>query len=396
MAAALCGKCNMVEYFLSLPDCQREDKIDALELLGTSFLFKANSDHSKAYLYFKKAMQERYKPSYEIIKKQFVAMTTIIIGTAECQTFNDLDEIENDELSMCMEAVAIQERLLGTKHRKVLKAMFAIGKMFADLDIHDKCCDMWLFALHCHQSADKQFEVGRFPELFADMFYNRKGIIFSRLLEVFEGAVTELIYEENRIQKNKSNIKTTENYDKDILVCLYLIGMMLLANTTAKENEQLHQAVSKFVKQKPRLQSGSTPLHMCCDRGTNQNKINVKNIIKFPHTIICKTLLTCGADVNAQDKNKQTPLYVIAKTGDSIVHIRKISKCLIEHGAHVDACTNDGESVIDVATKNSAVDIIKAHIDLRLACLAARVVMKHRLKYQNVIPATLAKFVELH
>ena len=44
MKAALNSKTDMVEYLSSLPECGREDRIDALELLGTSFLFKRNSD----------------------------------------------------------------------------------------------------------------------------------------------------------------------------------------------------------------------------------------------------------------------------------------------------------------------------------------------------------------
>ena len=66
MIAAMNGEIDMVEYLSTLSECSREDRIDALELLGTSFLFEANSNISKAYRYFKKAMEERYKDPNEM------------------------------------------------------------------------------------------------------------------------------------------------------------------------------------------------------------------------------------------------------------------------------------------------------------------------------------------
>ena len=109
-------------------------------------------------------------------------------------------------------------------------------------------------------------------------------------------------------------------------------------------------------------------------------------------------ILKCGADANAQDENKKTPLHVIAKTGKqtSDVLIRKISEHLIQHGAHTDACTKSGASVVDVATCNTATDIVKRHIELRLSCIAARAVMRYKIPYQGVIPSSLLHFVKLH
>ena len=394
--AAIKQECSIVEYLSSLPECNREDKIDALELLGTSYIFGRDINLSRAYHFFETAMQERYTHPNDVIKKRFVAMSSIIIGTAECQTLGDLEEIKEDQLSMYIEALAILERILGTKNPEICDALLMTGAMLADNGILDKCLDLWLFELRCHRCSDIKFDFDRFPNLFAHMIRNGRSLNFSPLLEVFKETVIELIQDKRQIQTDNENIEFKENCDKGILVCLYLIGMMLLTKTTSKEKDQLRREVYNFLHQKPRLLSGATPLHMCCDSATNDNTIDVENIILFPNTLICRMLLTCGADVNAQDKAKQTPLHVISKQDNSIVDIRKISKCLIEHGAHVDACTIYGERAIDVATMDSTVDIIKTHMGLRLGCLAARVVMRHRLKYQNVIPASLMQFVELH
>ena len=396
MMAAMNQKCSIVEYLSLLPECHLEDQIDALELLGTAFLFKAPSDLSKAYHFFERAMQERYNNPYELSLKHTIAITSIITGTTECQTVKDLEEIKNDQLAMCTKALAMLERILGLENPKVFYPMIFTGELFAYFGVLDKCIKLWLLSLRMSQCANKTFNVEYFPELFANMLYDRTKISSSYLLEVFEGVVSELTLEERRMQNDEGSTKFRENYDKDILVCLYMIGIMLLNKPTTKEKDQLHRAVYRFIHLKPRLQSGATPLHMCCDSSTNDNTIKMKRIILFPHTLICKTLLHCGADVNAQDENKQTPLHVIAKTGTSDVHIRKISMCLIEYGAHVDACTYDGESVVDVATSDTAADIVKAHMQLRLDCLAARTVMRHKLKYEGTVPSSLLQFVKLH
>ena len=396
MMAAINGKRETVEYLASLPECQREDQIDALELLGTAFLFKTKSSISEAYHYFEKAMQARYKYPDEIIKKRFVSMTSLITGTAECQSMNELGDIKYDELALSIEATSILERILGPGNKEIHYPIMSTGAMFADLGIHDKCANLWLFALNLNQCIDEKFEVDWFPELFADMFYHGTKVNFSCLLEVFEGTVTETKLDEKRIQNDDENTKLRENYDKDILVCIYLVGVMLLTYKSKEEKYQLHQAVYNFLRKKIRLQNGFTPLHMCCDSVTNDNQIKMKNIILFPNSLICKTLVACGADANAQDENKNTPLHVIAKCDVSDVSLRKIITCLIEHGAHVDACNNDGDTAVDVAATEVAESTIKAHMKLRLDCLAARTVMRHKVKYQDIIPVSLQEFVELH
>ena len=68
--AAECGKCDVVDYMTSLPDCRREDKIEALELLGASLANdKENYDIVKSYKYLRKAMKERHKDPDKVIEK---------------------------------------------------------------------------------------------------------------------------------------------------------------------------------------------------------------------------------------------------------------------------------------------------------------------------------------
>ena len=116
---------------------------------------------------------------------------------------------------------------------------------------------------------------------------------------------------------------------------------------------------------------------MCCDSGTNNNDIDVKCVLLFPNilTCICKTSVACRATVNAQDRNKNTPLHIIAKcTVADIDILRENITSLIENGAHLDTCNKDGKTAVDVASTCIAEVIIKAQMKQSLTCLAARAV----------------------
>ena len=401
MKAAMNQECRIVEYLSLIPECNQKDQIDALDLLGTAFLFRPPTDLSKAFHFFERAMHERHKNKYELSLDETASLTTKVTDTTESQTLKDLEEIKNDDLSMYAEALAKLERIIGLTNPEVIYPMIYTGELFAHSGFLEKCVKLWLLSLRMSQCADISFDYAEyFPEMFVQMLYDRRNISFSYLLEVFEGVVRELTLEERRMKEDTNGIEYRRSYDKGILVCLYMVGILLLCKPTAKEKHQLYRAVYKLITLDPRLKSGATPLHMCCDWGTNDNTIKMKNVILFPNTLICKTLLKCGADANAQDENKQTPLHVIAKTGKyaSDVLIHKISERLIQHGAHTDACTKSGASVVDVATCDTATDIVKSHMELRLSCIAARVVMRHKIPYQGVIPSSLlhVHFVKLH
>ena len=73
---------------------------------------------------------------------------------------------------MSIEATAILERNLGPENPEMHHPIMYTGAMFAELGIHEKCVNLWLFALNLSQCLNKKFEVGCFPEIFADIFYH--------------------------------------------------------------------------------------------------------------------------------------------------------------------------------------------------------------------------------
>ena len=288
MKAVLNSKTDMVEYLSSLSECGREDRIDALELLGTSFLFKRNSDILKSSHSFETAMQERYKDPDEILPKRVVPMTSIlaITGKEECGTLFELEEIREDELALCIEALTIRERGLGTDNDELPKSLFYTGCLFADHDEYDKCIDLWLYASKLSQNIDEGVDVDNVSKLFTEMLHDGIEINFSSVMKCFQSAETELKLAKIRIQTNEGKFRN--HYERDIVACIYLVGIMLMTNTSKEEGYQLYRAVYNFIQQVPQVQNGFTTLHMCCDSVTYDNTIDVKNEILFPNILYVK------------------------------------------------------------------------------------------------------------
>ena len=270
-----------------------------------------------------------------------------------------------------------------------------MGAVFADYGDFNKCTNLWHFYSTVCQNIDEGCNVHRFPFIFAEMLYRGIQINFSSLLNCFQSAETELRLDKGRMQIHGR--KYRQHYEKDILTCTYLVGIMLLSYSSKSEECRLNRAVYNFIHQNARLLNGFTPLHMCCDCDSNDNDIDVEGEILFPNVLICKAFVACGADLNAQDNNRNTSLHIIAKCVDvELESLREIIVCLIENGAHVDACIIDGKTAADVASTDIAGSIIKAHETLNLKCLSARTIKKHKIKYQGILPESLHEFVEMH
>ena len=400
MMAALHGKTKVVEYFISLPDCSRNEHVDALELLGTSFLFTRNPDIEKAYDYFNTAMYERHTISDQIVPKQLIPTSSILAITEkeECVTLNELEEIRDDGLALCIEGIHIRERVLGTKTPELPLSLFHTGNLFADKGDYYKCIDLWIHASNLSQEIGEEFDVSRFAKLFARMFRDGLEINFQSVLLCFKSAESKLNLDKIRMYSIIE--KVSKIHEKDIMTCIYLVGIMLQTYTSKEEEFQLNRAVYDFIQTKPEIRNGYTPLHICCDSQSNNNTINMKNEVLFPNVRLCKVLVACGASVNAQDVNNETPLHVVAKCNNFDSNfLSEIILCLLENGAHMDACNKDGQTAVDASTNCIAASIIKTQIHLSLLslkCLSARAVRKYKMEFEGIIPDYLKEFVELH
>ena len=108
-------KIEMVEWFINRPECSKEQRIDALELLGATIANDADAyDIEKAFSFMKRGMEERYEdPSCPLLKKKMEPVEAYQNRT-ESQTLEELSLLEGDDHAIQMEGLMIRERILGT------------------------------------------------------------------------------------------------------------------------------------------------------------------------------------------------------------------------------------------------------------------------------------------
>ncbi|PVD19715.1 hypothetical protein C0Q70_20206 [Pomacea canaliculata] len=401
--AAECGKEEVVEYLISLPDCTREEKIDALELLGASFANdKENYNLQKAYHYLHLAMIERYRDPRRIIKKPKYLPVPAYENHIECQTLSELEGIEHKSGSIHMESLTIRERILGPDNPEVPHPIIFRGAVFADSARFDRCIALWLHAMELRQRNNRTIskDLLRFSQVFSQMVHLGVQLDFVHVEGVFSHAVMELERDMQRAHRDDDDKDTmTEIYQANIHTCLYLLVIAIKIFKSREEVERLHRLVYLFLKQRPALKNGYTPLHMAVDSATLVDDFHVNDIVKFPNYHLAIMLVDCGADVNARDQRGNTPLHIIVRYSEPISDFEtllQIMLVLIKGGAHMDICNHERRTPVQCTTTGVAEVILRQHNQLSLKCLAARIVREHNIPFQSYVPPFLEDFIQMH
>lgn len=112
----------------------------------------------------------------------------------------------------------------------------------------------------------------------------------------------------------------------------------------------------------------------------------------FPSLEVVELLLACGADVNARNESKSTPLHIASMPynfNGRLVHT------LLENGAHLDQPNRADDRPMNMISANPGNEIYLINY-ISLKCLASTVITKYRIPYRNQIPKTLEMFVRQH
>lgn len=403
LVASESGKANVVEYFISRPECSRENKIEALELLGASFAnFKENYDISKAFLYLRRAMLDRFSDEDNVVRKPVYGPVPAYDNRRECKTVTELDAIERDFNALHMESLTIRERILGPDNPEVPHPVIFRGAVFADTARFDRCIALWMHAMRLRQKNNRTIykDLLRFAQVFSQMLHLEVTLNFRHVHDVLEHAVIELRRDQERLEKDEDEKETlSEVYQSNIHTALYLIVIALKTNKSSEEDDQLHRTVYSFLHLKPVLKNSYTPLHMAADSATLIDDFHVVDVVSFPNAPLARLLLQCGADPNALDTRNNTPLHVIVRYDNPISDfdtLHQLIMMLIRFGAHMDICNSDGKTPMTATVTGVAEVILRSQMKIRLKCLAAKAVKKHKIDFVSSIPYTLVDFVNLH
>lgn len=403
MVAAECGQANVVEYLTSTQVCNREEKVAAYELLGASFANdKEQYDIEKAYEYLHKGMKERYRDKENVIEKRPNEPIAAYGYHIESRTLKEVEALKVNEAALHMEGLTIRERILGPDNPELLHPVVYRGAVFADALRFDRCIALWLHAMKLRQANKRSIckDLLRFAQVMSQMVHISKEPEFNSVLDVFVHGTLELTNDCQRLRENSDDEDSLlEVYEENIHTLLYLLVILTKLKVDEKQNTELCSTVYKFLRQRPQLRNGYTPLHMAVDSATVVDDFHVINIVSFPSGSVCKLLIDCGADIDAQDNLGNTPLHIIVQYINPIDDFENLHECmvsLINADAHMDIVNKRRKTALDISTTGVAEIILRTNSKIRLLCIASRVVKKCKIPYKGHIPVTLEEFVELH
>ncbi|KAI9577582.1 protein fem-1 homolog CG6966 [Glossina fuscipes] len=419
LAASVTGHLPIVEHLISLPCVCRKSRIDALELLGATYVDK-KIDMVSALALWRRAMEDRnQEPKIPKIVMEPIPAYEYV---TEVTTIEDLEELGLDPDEMRMQALVIRQRILGITHPDTSYYIRFRGAHYADAGRFDRCIGLWTYALTMQQkilpplSPMTQSSLLSFAELFSFMLMEAgrslpRGRVVpqieaSDMLMIFNMAVLEVERGQNWLSGQKKIVLTQQqlihecNQDPNALsralVSALHIGCLLAwlieePNFCPKLRREILIALYKLNRLKISVRAGRTALHYACYReGTLVGRYPA---CQFPSPALAKALLQVGADPNSVDDLGNTPLHLAAS-----MHVcaKDLVEILLDNGAHIDARNAVGETFESLLRLKNLRDIVNPLKYTTLSCLAARTIQKYGIKYEGIVPAVLYKFIEIH
>ncbi|XP_016419013.1 protein fem-1 homolog A isoform X2 [Sinocyclocheilus rhinocerous] len=396
LAASVTGHTNIVEYLVHQPRAAREHRIDALELLGATFVDKKR-DLLGAMRYWRRAMELRQAGEKTLAKPAPGPPVLAYDCAREVCTAEELEALITDPDEMRMQALLIRERILGPSHPDTSYYIRYRGAVYADSGNFERCISLWKYALDMQQSnLDPLSPMTAssflsFAELFSFVLQDRaKGrvarVTFQDLMGVLEKSVREV----ERAVAQRDSPPETPQFTKALCIILHLLFLLEKLESAPEQEHQKRQTVYRLLKLHPRARSGYTPLHMAVDKDTTS--VGRYPVGRFPSLCVASLLLECGADVDSRDCENNTPLHIAAANG-----CPEIMAALIRAGAHFDATNAQHKTAYELLDEQSSGRHALHPLNhVTLPCLAARAIERHRLPYRGLISEQMEAFIELH
>jgi hypothetical protein len=106
---------------------------------------------------------------------------------------------------------------------------------------------------------------------------------------------------------------------------------------------------------------------------------------RYPCFRTVRTLLTYGADVNAIDAVRYTPLHVFVSNSR-----------ICDAGAHLDCVNARKETPVDIASNSNTKQLIRTKMKFSLKCLCSQLIQKNNVPFHGTISTSFVSFVEKH
>ena len=350
-----CDDCSieMVEHIINRPECTKEQRIDALELLGATI---ANNDEcrdtEKAFSYMKRGMEMRYEhPAHPLLKKKMEPVEAYQ-NRKESQTLKELALLEGDDHAIAMEGLIITDRILGPDNLVNLSKIVHRALALVESEKYDLCIGLLLRGLEKTMNINVMAITTEFVAIlifiFGRMVQNSILLSPNYIEDAFEKLVAA---SEKRTEKLKS--KNSQEEQEETLYCALCL---LMIHTKVKgQNANMTDFLQRFLRLNPRTNDGNTLLHLAAWHETpvfsyddQEVEDMMQRVCELPCVETMKLILHAGCDVSAVNTEGNTPLHlaVTFKPADpeEVVILSEMLLLLLEIGADPKLPNKNGQT----------------------------------------------------
>ena len=361
-----CDYCSVeiVEYLINRPECTKEQRIDALELLGATI---ANDDEcrdtEKAFSYMKRGMEMRYEdPAHPLLKKKMEPVEAYQ-NRKESQTLEELALLEGDDHAIGMEGLIIRERILGSQNPAILYEIRFRGNVLADSEEYELCFGLWKRAMEKATNNDVSIigDLGSYTSAFGEMV--EKGILLRPNLieDAFEILVAASEKRTEKLQEGHGNEEL-----KDTLY--YALYLLMIYTKLKVQNANMTDFLQRFLRLNLSCSDENTLLHLAAWHETPIKEDNVRGVCKLPCVETMKLILHAGGDVNAVNTEGNTPLHLAVKfkpEPEEVEILREMLLLLLDIGADPKLENKNGQTPLDSCETDEARRILSEKRGLR-------------------------------
>ena len=355
---------EMVEYLINRPECKKEQRIDALELLGATSANDKPRDINKAFSYMKRGMEMRYEDLAHPLLKKKMEPVEAYQNRKESQTLEELALLEGDDHAIGMEGLIIRERILGSDNPAILYEIRFRGDVLADFEEYELCFGLWKRAME--KATNNDVSIIKYLELytyvFAEMVQKRKLLRPNFIEEAFELLVAA---SEKRTEKLQEGHESEEQ-ENTLYYALYLL---MIYTKVKGQNANMTDFLQRLLCLNPRTNDGNTLLHLAAWHETpkllnadQEVEDIVQSVNKLPCVETMKLILHAGCDVNAVNTEGNTPLHlaVTFKPADpeEAVILSEMLLLLLDIGADPKQANKNAQTPLDSCETGEARTIL--------------------------------------
>ena len=342
---------EIVEYFITRPECTKEQRVDALELLGATIAIYrpgVNEEMKKAFSYMKRGMEERYEDLAQPLLKKKMEPVEAYQNRKESRTLEELALLEGDDHAIGMEGLIIRERILGPDNPAILYDIRYRGAVLADSEEYELCFGLWKRAMEKAMNCDFPIieDLENFTRLFGKMLRKGKLLRPNFIEDAFEVLVAAGEKQTEKLKsKNSQEGHENEKQEKTLYYALYLL---MIYTKVKVQNANMTDFLQRFLRLNLSCSNGNTLLHLAAWHETPIKEDNVRSVCKLPCVETMKLILHAGCDVNAVNTEGNTPLHlaVTFKPADpkEVVILSEMLLLLLEIGADPKLANKNGQT----------------------------------------------------